>query len=112
MEDYRQHVILECNRPRGEWIQCLDADDWIHEDKTRCQLEYLKGWENQEIVFYCDYERVFIDTDENIVDRQPNIIGNLNGEELIERFVDSRFSGGFSSSSTPAMYVDETEYFR
>ena len=79
---------------KGEWIQCLDADDWIHEDKTRFQLEHLKGWENQEIVFYCDYERVFIDADEKIVERQPNLIGNLNSEELIQRLLIPDFLAG------------------
>ena len=79
---------------QGEWIQCLDADDWIHEDKTRFQLEHLKGWENREIVFYCDYERVFVDADENIVETQPNIIGNLNSEELIQRLLIPDFLAG------------------
>jgi len=85
---------------QGEWIQCLDADDWIHEDKTRFQLEHLKGWENQEIVFYCDYERVFIDADEKIVDRQPNIIGDLNREQLIQRLLIPDF---LANSPHPAL---------
>jgi glycosyltransferase involved in cell wall biosynthesis len=91
---------------KGEWIQCLDADDWIHEDKTRFQLEHLKGWEDpppnpllqkggeQEIVFYCDYDRVFIDADEQIVETQENIIGHLNSEELIQRLLIPDFLAG------------------
>lgn len=75
-------------KAQGEWIQCLDADDWIHEDKTRFQLEHLQGIDaTQDIVFYSDYERVFIGADETIVDRQKNVIGSLTKDELIQRIL-------------------------
>lgn len=87
-------------KAQGEWIQCLDADDWIHADKTRFQLEHLKGGENQAIVFYCDYERVFIDANEQIIDRQENIIGPLNREQLIQRLLIPDF---LANSPHPAL---------
>lgn len=71
----------------GEWIQCLDPDDWIHEDKTRFQLSCLEGLENQNVVLYCDYERVFLDSNQNIIRREQNIIGSLNREELKQRLL-------------------------
>lgn len=81
---------LGIEKAKGEWIQCLDPDDWIHEDKTRFQLSYLKELENQDnqsIVLYCDYERVFLDGNQNITRREPNIIGQLTSEELMQRLL-------------------------
>jgi glycosyltransferase involved in cell wall biosynthesis len=75
-------------KAQGEWIKCLDADDWIHEDKIRFQLEHITQINNPEnVILYSDYERVFIDGEENIVNRQENIIGSLTTEELIQRLL-------------------------
>lgn len=77
---------------KGEWIQCLDADDWISEDKTKFQLEHLEksvkqGTARENLVLYCDYERVYIDKEERIADREPNLIGPLDREQLIRRLL-------------------------
>ncbi|NMG19329.1 glycosyltransferase family 2 protein [Brasilonema bromeliae] len=75
-------------KAQGEWIQCLDADDWIHEDKTRFQLSYLEKVNlNDDTVFYCDYERVFLDANQNIVNTQENVIGSLTKDEFIQRLL-------------------------
>jgi glycosyltransferase involved in cell wall biosynthesis len=75
-------------KAQGEWIQCLDADDWIHEDKTRFQLSYLEKVNvNDDTVFYCDYERVFFDANQNIVNTQENVIGSLTQDEFIQRLL-------------------------
>ncbi len=74
-------------KARGEWIQCLDPDDWIHEDKTRFQLSYKEGLESENIIFYCDYERVFLDQAQNIVKRESNIIGSQTSEQLMQRLL-------------------------
>lgn len=94
---------------KGEWIQCLDADDWIHEDKTRFQLEHLAKIIEQEsakqesakqestqknLVLYCDYERVYIDKEERIAAREPNTIGALNREQFIQRLLVPDFLAG------------------
>jgi glycosyltransferase involved in cell wall biosynthesis len=74
----------------GEWIQCLDPDDWIHEDKTRFQLSCLEGLDNQDkqnVILYCDYERVFLDHDQNVLRSEPNIIGSLTRQQLIQRLL-------------------------
>lgn len=73
---------------KGEWIQCLDADDWIHEDKTKFQLSYLEQVNpDEDIVFYSDYERVFLDTQENVISSQENIIGSLTTSQIIQRLL-------------------------
>jgi glycosyltransferase involved in cell wall biosynthesis len=74
-------------KAEGEWIQCLDPDDWIHEDKTRFQLSYLEQLESNNVIFYCDYERVFLDDEQNIFKRELNIIGSQTSEQLIQRLL-------------------------
>ena len=88
------------SKAKGKWIQCLDADDWIHEDKTRFQLEHLAGYEDKEVVFYCDYDRVLIDPNDTMIEHQPHIIGRLTKEEFIERLLTPDF---LSSSPHPAL---------
>ena len=71
---------------QGEWVQCLDADDWIHEDKIRFQLDYCNNYESQNVVLYSDYERVFLDN-QTILQSQSNIVGQLTHEQLIQRLL-------------------------
>ncbi len=78
---------LGFNKSQGEWIQCLDPDDWIHEDKTRFQLNYLSHAAVENTVFYCDYERVYLDSNQNIIKRETNIISSLTKEQLIQRLL-------------------------
>lgn len=85
---------------QGEWIQCLDADDWIHEDKIRFQLNYLTDCEDRDIVFYSDYERVFVDSKETVVQKQLNTIGKLTCEQLIQRLLIPDF---LTASPHPAL---------
>ncbi len=72
---------------QGKWIQFLDGDDWIHEDKIKFQLEHTQGIAGDNTVFYTDYERVFIDENQQIINRQENIVGSCSREQLIERLL-------------------------
>ena len=75
-------------KSQGEWIQFLDADDWIHEDKIRFQLSHISQNENnQGIVLYSDYERVIFNGEHQIVAQQENIVGQLTTEEFIQRLL-------------------------
>lgn len=88
------------SKAKGEWIQYLDADDWIHEDKTRVQLEASQNYEGKKVVFYCDYERVSIDADNTILEVQPHVIGHLTQEEFIQRLLTPDF---LANSPHPAL---------
>ncbi len=75
-------------KSQGEWIQFLDADDWIHEEKIRFQLSHVsKDKNNQEIVLYSDYERVIFNSEHQIMAQQENIIGKLTTDEFVQRLL-------------------------
>ena len=82
----------------GEWIQFLDADDWIDKNKIDFQLNYLRryGPKNyDEIVLYTDYELVYMDENQNILRSNPRIVGSLTDEQLLERAITWDFKPNF-----------------
>ena len=73
---------------QGEWIQFLDADDWIDEDKIRFQLSHLETLDSSvDIVFYADYERVFIDENQTVLSRECKSVGALDRQQLMQRLL-------------------------
>jgi len=75
------------SKATGEWIQFLDADDWIHEDKIRFQLKCLQKFADKEVFTYSDYERVYVDKENQIIKCVSHEIGQLSKEELINRLL-------------------------
>ena len=73
---------------RGEWIQHLDADDYLHRNKIKFQLERFSGFgPEDEVVFYSDYEVIWEDRDQNIVKRATNIVGDATNRQLLGRLM-------------------------
>lgn len=72
---------------KGEWVQFLDADDWIHEDKIRFQLACLQDFRDKEVVAYGDYERVYVDDNNQVVKSVPHQVGQLSKEQLVNRLL-------------------------
>lgn len=73
---------------KGGWVQLLDADDWLNENKIRFQLEYFhKTADNsgKDIVLYSDYHVITVDLHQNILKEETQIFGNLSGDQLLER---------------------------
>jgi glycosyltransferase involved in cell wall biosynthesis len=75
------------NQAQGEWIHLLDPDDWILENKTEFQLNYIANLPQKEVILYGDYERVYLDNDQNITKRDVNIVSSLTKEQLIQRLL-------------------------
>ncbi|MBE9180825.1 glycosyltransferase family 2 protein [Oculatella sp. LEGE 06141] len=76
---------------QGEWIQFLDADDWIHPDKIEVQLSHARAVESAvesaDVVVYSDYQRVYFNRQHQLVDQKPCIVGDLTAQQLIERLL-------------------------
>lgn len=83
---------------RGEWVQCLDGDDWLHPDKLRGQLEQARAKLDEAApvagespyahwVLYCDYERVRLGADHTHHQRQVHRVGPNTWDDLLERLL-------------------------
>ena len=73
---------------KGDWIQLLDADDWLNENKIRFQLEYFCKTANnpdEDIVLYSDYHVITVDSHQNILKEETQIFGNLSENQLLDR---------------------------
>jgi glycosyltransferase involved in cell wall biosynthesis len=91
---YKDHGGLPAARnfgirhSKGEWIQHLDADDWLHRDKIGFQLEYAKHVGHEEkVIFYSDYEVIWEDEERNVIKKMTNIVGDLTKEQLLEHMM-------------------------
>lgn len=81
---------------RGQWIQLLDCDDWLHRDKLRCQLSYYNGSSHGEaVVLYSDIVDVLYDAHEDVtLRRHAHRFGGLSHQDLLDRMLAWNFNGG------------------
>jgi len=78
------------NYSKGKWIQLLDCDDRLNEDKLRFQLEYFEAFEKtyqKGVALYSDYEVVYMDKTDHIIKRETNIVGELTNEQLMKKIL-------------------------
>lgn len=79
---------------KGDWIQLLDSDDWLNEDKIRFQLEYFRKTANNagdNIVLFSDYKVISADSDQNIIKEETQIFGNLSEDQILHRVLNWNF---------------------
>ena len=73
---------------KGDWIQLLDSDDWLNENKIGFQLEYFRKTANNagdNIVLFSDYHVINVDPNQNILEEETQIFGNLSEDQLLHR---------------------------
>jgi len=73
---------------KGDWIQLLDSDDWLNEDKIRFQLEYFRKTANNSgdnIVLFSDYKVIHADSHQNFLKKETHIFGNLSEDQILHR---------------------------
>jgi len=78
------------NNSKGKWIQLLDHDDLLNEDKIRFQLEYFEDYGKtyqKDVVLYSDYKVVYKDKTDREIKRETNIVGELTNEQLIKKIL-------------------------
>lgn len=76
---------------RGEWIQFLDADDILPQDKIAVQIAALKGGGQDEMAF-CPWSRFHDDGRIDLPDPRPYWRDHVDGFALL---VDMWYRGGF-----------------
>ncbi len=76
----------------GEWIQFLDADDWLSADKLEVQLDRARtATDRRNTVIFSDYEVIFTDEDDRVLRTQRQVVGDLSNSQLLERMVSWAF---------------------
>ena len=76
------------NKSKGEWIQFLDSDDWLNEDKIRFQLKFFDEFHadcTDDVVLYSDYKVVYENEQGDVDDTITQTFGLLSKKQLLQR---------------------------
>ncbi len=82
------------NNSKGKWIQLLDHDDRLKEDKITFQIDHFEKYGNtdkKDVVLYSDYEVVYKDKTDREISRVTNIVGELINEQLMKKNIEWDF---------------------
>lgn len=75
-------------KSKGEWIQFLDSDDWLNDDKIRFQLEFFGEFQSDstdDVVLYSDYTVVYENASGNVDHAMKQTFGPLSKTQLLQR---------------------------
>ncbi len=87
---------------QGEWVQFLDADDWLNKDKINFQLKYSVDKKYHDgVVFYSDYKII---DEGSVYEGTEFTFENLDNEQLIKKLIGRKFG---LSTPTP-LHVNST----
>ena len=75
-------------KSKGEWIQFLDSDDWLNDDKIRFQLNFFydsQSHSTDNVVLYSDYTVVYENGAGNVDNTITQKFDRLSKNQLFER---------------------------
>ncbi len=75
-------------KSKGEWIQFLDSDDWLNDDKIRFQLKFFDKFQvdcTEDVVLYSDYTVVYENEQGNVDNTITQTFGPLSKKQLLQR---------------------------
>jgi len=77
---------------KGKWIQQLDSDDFLHQDKIRLHLEQLTKLDSsQDIIFYTDWDIIWQKDNHKIRQGDTIVVGKKTNEELLDQLIKWQF---------------------
>jgi len=77
---------------KGKWIQQLDSDDLLHQDKLRLHIEQLQSLDSsRNIIFYTDWDIIWQEDNQQIRQGDTIVVGKKTNEELLDQLLQWQF---------------------